>query len=114
VNAAEVVTIQHLVKRYGNVLAVNDVSFSICEGEIFGIIVQKPLGVAHWHAQGMSHAASVWRASLEGRFWNHTISAKITWRQAQKKQMAFWTKTALAGGRDPQHLKWPDTITVRP
>src|SRR5215472_16224702 len=38
VNAAEVVTAQHLVKRYGNVLAVNDVSFSIHEGEIFGII----------------------------------------------------------------------------
>jgi ABC-2 type transport system ATP-binding protein len=33
-----VVTIQHLVKRYGNFLAVNDVSFSIMEGEIFGII----------------------------------------------------------------------------
>jgi ABC-2 type transport system ATP-binding protein len=37
-NAAEVVTVQHLVKRYGNVLVVNDVSFSIREGEIFGII----------------------------------------------------------------------------
>jgi ABC-2 type transport system ATP-binding protein len=38
VNAAEVVTVQHLVKRYGHVIAVNDVSFSIGEGEIFGII----------------------------------------------------------------------------
>src|SRR5215471_12553459 len=37
-NTAEVVTVQHLVKRYGNVRAVNDVSFSIREGEIFGII----------------------------------------------------------------------------
>src|SRR5215469_2998697 len=37
-NAAEVVTVQHLVKRYGHVRAVNDVSFSIREGEIFGII----------------------------------------------------------------------------
>lgn len=37
-NAVEVVTVQHLVKRYGNVLVVNDVSFSIREGEIFGII----------------------------------------------------------------------------
>jgi ABC-2 type transport system ATP-binding protein len=37
-NTAEVVTVHHLVKRYGNVLVVNDVSFSICEGEIFGII----------------------------------------------------------------------------
>ena len=37
-NAAEVVTVQHLVKRYGNVLVVNDISFSIHEGEIFGII----------------------------------------------------------------------------
>ena len=37
-NAAEVVTVQHLVKRYGNVFVVNDISFSIREGEIFGII----------------------------------------------------------------------------
>jgi ABC-2 type transport system ATP-binding protein len=33
-----VVTVQHLVKRYGEFVAVNDVSFSIKEGEIFGII----------------------------------------------------------------------------
>jgi ABC-2 type transport system ATP-binding protein len=38
VNAAGVVTVQHLVKRYGHLLAVNDVSFSIREGEIFGVI----------------------------------------------------------------------------
>ena len=38
VNAADVVTVQHLVKRYGHLFAVNDVSFSIREGEIFGII----------------------------------------------------------------------------
>jgi ABC-2 type transport system ATP-binding protein len=38
VNTAEVVTVQHLAKRYGTLLAVNDVSFSIREGEIFGII----------------------------------------------------------------------------
>src|SRR5258708_2501214 len=38
VNAADVVTVQHLVKRYGPLLAVNDVSLSIREGEIFGII----------------------------------------------------------------------------
>lgn len=38
VNAAEVVTVQHLVKRYGRLRAVSDVSFSIGEGEIFGII----------------------------------------------------------------------------
>ncbi|MGO8948821.1 MAG: ATP-binding cassette domain-containing protein [Ktedonobacterales bacterium] len=37
-NVAEVVTVQHLVKRYGHLIAVNDVSFSIREGEIFGII----------------------------------------------------------------------------
>ncbi|MGH2487673.1 MAG: ABC transporter ATP-binding protein [Ktedonobacterales bacterium] len=37
-STAEVVTVQHLVKRYGNVFVVNDISFSICEGEIFGII----------------------------------------------------------------------------
>jgi ABC-2 type transport system ATP-binding protein len=38
VNAADVVTVEHLVKKYGDVHAVNDVSFSIREGEIFGII----------------------------------------------------------------------------
>ena len=32
------VTIKNLAKRYGGVLAVDDVSFSIQEGEIFGII----------------------------------------------------------------------------
>ena len=38
VHAADVVTVHHLVKRYGHLTAVNDVSFSIREGEIFGII----------------------------------------------------------------------------
>jgi ABC-2 type transport system ATP-binding protein len=38
VNAAPAVTVQHLVKRYGHLVAVNDVSLSIHEGEIFGII----------------------------------------------------------------------------
>ena len=33
-----VITVQHLAKRYGALLAANDVSFSIREGEIFGII----------------------------------------------------------------------------
>src|SRR5467141_3242211 len=33
-----VVTVQHIVKTYGQFVAVNDVSFSIKEGEIFGII----------------------------------------------------------------------------
>jgi ABC-2 type transport system ATP-binding protein len=37
-NAADVVTVHHLVKRYGHVLAADDVSFAIREGEIFGII----------------------------------------------------------------------------
>ena len=32
------VTVKNLVKRYGSLLAVDDVSFSIQEGEIFGII----------------------------------------------------------------------------
>jgi ABC-2 type transport system ATP-binding protein len=38
VHAADVVTVQHLVKRYGPLHAVNDVSLSLQEGEIFGII----------------------------------------------------------------------------
>jgi ABC-2 type transport system ATP-binding protein len=38
VSAAPAVTVQHLVKRYGHLVAVNDVSLSIHEGEIFGII----------------------------------------------------------------------------
>jgi len=38
VNAAPAVTVQHLVKKYGHLVAVNNVSLSIHEGEIFGII----------------------------------------------------------------------------
>jgi ABC-2 type transport system ATP-binding protein len=38
VNGAEVVTVHHLVKRYGPLIAVNGVSFSISEGEVFGVI----------------------------------------------------------------------------
>jgi ABC-2 type transport system ATP-binding protein len=38
VNAAPAVTVQHLVKQYRHLVAVNDVSLSIHEGEIFGII----------------------------------------------------------------------------
>jgi ABC-2 type transport system ATP-binding protein len=34
----QLITVQHLVKRYGDFVAVNDLSFSIKEGEIFGII----------------------------------------------------------------------------
>ncbi|MGH7765082.1 MAG: ABC transporter ATP-binding protein [Candidatus Dormibacteraceae bacterium] len=37
-NGAAVITVDHLVKRYGGLVAVNDVSLSIREGEIFGII----------------------------------------------------------------------------
>ncbi len=35
---APVITVEHLVKRYGRKVAVDDVSFSIREGEIFGLI----------------------------------------------------------------------------
>jgi ABC-2 type transport system ATP-binding protein len=38
VSATAAVTVQHLVKKYGRLIAVNDVSLSIHEGEIFGII----------------------------------------------------------------------------
>src|SRR5579864_6050717 len=37
-DSGPVITVQHLVKKYGEFYAVNDVSFSIEEGEIFGII----------------------------------------------------------------------------
>ena len=37
-DSEDVITVQHLVKRYGEFVAVNDVSFSIREKEIFGII----------------------------------------------------------------------------
>ncbi len=37
-NAGPAVTVQHLIKRYGHLVAVDDVSLSINEGEIFGII----------------------------------------------------------------------------
>ena len=35
---AQAIIVEHLVKRYGKFAAVNDVSFAIKEGEIFGII----------------------------------------------------------------------------
>jgi ABC-2 type transport system ATP-binding protein len=38
VSSAPAVTVEHLVKRYGHLVAVSDVSLSIHEGEIFGII----------------------------------------------------------------------------
>jgi ABC-2 type transport system ATP-binding protein len=38
VSAPPAVTVQHFVKKYGHLVAVNDVSLSIHEGEIFGII----------------------------------------------------------------------------
>ncbi len=34
----DTITVQHLVKRYGEFVAVDDISFTIHEGEIFGII----------------------------------------------------------------------------
>jgi ABC-2 type transport system ATP-binding protein len=37
-SAAPAVTVEHLVKKYAHLVAVNDVSLSIHEGEIFGII----------------------------------------------------------------------------
>ena len=37
-SSAPAVTVEHLVKRYGHLVAVSDVSLSIHEGEIFGII----------------------------------------------------------------------------
>ena len=37
-SAAPAVTVQNLVKKYGRLVAVNDVSLSIHDGEIFGII----------------------------------------------------------------------------
>jgi ABC-2 type transport system ATP-binding protein len=37
-DAQPVITVKNLVKRYGSFLAVDDVFFSIREGEIFGII----------------------------------------------------------------------------
>src|SRR5215472_1003269 len=38
VEPKEVITVQHLVKRYGDFVAVDDISFSIHQGEIFGVI----------------------------------------------------------------------------
>ena len=35
---APAITVEHLVKRYGRLAAVDDVSFSVEEGEIFGVI----------------------------------------------------------------------------
>lgn len=37
-NATDIVTVTNLSKRYGDFTAVNDISFSICRGEIFGFL----------------------------------------------------------------------------
>lgn len=37
-NFNSLITVRHLTKRYGELIAVNDISFSVEEGEIFGII----------------------------------------------------------------------------
>lgn len=37
-NAQPLIKVENLIKRYGNMVAVNDVSFSVQKGEIFGII----------------------------------------------------------------------------
>ena len=34
----EAITVQNLVKKYGDITAVDDVSFSVREGEVFGIL----------------------------------------------------------------------------
>jgi len=47
----QAITVQHLVKRYGDFVAVNDVSFSIKHGEIFGII--GPNGAGKTTVSGM-------------------------------------------------------------
>jgi ABC-2 type transport system ATP-binding protein len=33
-----IITVQHLIKDYGNLRAVNDISFEVMEGEIFGLL----------------------------------------------------------------------------
>ena len=38
VNAAHAIEVQHVVKRYGDFTAVDDVSFAVKEGEIFGLL----------------------------------------------------------------------------
>lgn len=35
---ADIITVSHLVKKFGDFTAVNDISFSVKEGEIFGIL----------------------------------------------------------------------------
>lgn len=37
-NGKSIITVDHLRKIYGSIVAVDDVSFSIAEGEVFGII----------------------------------------------------------------------------
>src|SRR5579872_1356223 len=38
IKSDQTIAVEHLFKKYGEFVAVNDVSFSIHEGEIFGII----------------------------------------------------------------------------
>jgi len=36
-HAPNAIEVEHIVKKYGDFIAVNDVSFSVKEGEIFGL-----------------------------------------------------------------------------
>ena len=36
--ATPIINVSHLIKRYADVTAVDDVSFSVMEGEIFGLL----------------------------------------------------------------------------
>src|SRR5208282_363520 len=37
-NAPNAIEVEHIVKKYGDFTAVNDVSFAVKEGEIFGLL----------------------------------------------------------------------------
>src|SRR5258708_25736718 len=43
-DAAHAIEVEHVVKRYGDFTAVDDISFAVKEGEIFGLLVPNGAG----------------------------------------------------------------------
>lgn len=60
-----VIEVAHLRKLYGSTVAVDDVSFEVLEGEIFGLIGPQPRRQDHGMRRGRSQAA---QAALRARF----------------------------------------------
>ena len=86
--AAPVVSVEHLEKRYGDVVAVRDVSFEVHQGEIFGIL--GPNGCGHGAAVGQCRAPTA--------------------RVAQAIGLVIWFVMLMLGGAGPPREALDDTM----